>query len=517
MRNPYFKVTNSTGGGSGSQGPQGVKGEDGYTPIKGVDYFDGEKGPKGDPGDPANTVELTQQVTTISQQLADKADKENIVGGYAEIYGVYQEYSNSSPSLTRTHSSVGKVANVGVDEQAVVNDFNNAQIYRDIKEVKDTYGNTFVRIPKFYIRKFEKDNGLHTQISKKQYKGFYLPKCFWDFTNQNELDYVDVGKYRAGESMDGVKLTSKPDVYPLVSKSIVQLRDLAQANNTDELKGYQQMDIHVQDVLATLFVVEFATLNSQAVMSGFSDGNYSDAHVATLAETQTNRVVMATAYADLFRVGQSIGIGTSRGGNQITSYRQVVAIVKVDENNKAIEFDGAPLNISIGNIVYNTAFKTGFSHNVTASSGSPISNTDGKWGCSYRGIESLWGDIWTFIDGLNINDHQAWVCDDADDYVSNKFITPYKSISYLNVNANGYIKKMGLDEENPSTQLPIDVTASPATWYSDYYYQATGARVALVGGSWSYGVTAGLFYWYGSNSSSAASLSLGGRLLRKPL
>lgn len=498
---PYFNVGTETNNNVGPEGPPGPP------------------GPIGPPGDPANTEELTREVESLTQKLEEKVDKTDIVGGYSEIYGVYQEYANSSPLLTRTHSSVGKVANVGVDEEVVVNDFNSAQIYKDIKEVKDTYGNVFVRIPKFYIRKYEDEGalGLHTQISKKQYTGFYLPKCFWDFQKQKELDYVDVGKHRAGLSTDSLRLDSKPDKFPLVSRNIVQFRDLAQANNRDDLKGYQQMDIHVQDVLTTLFIVEFATLDSQAVMSGFSNGAYNASYTAVLSESQINRVVLPIAQADSFRVGQSIGIGTSLGGNQITNYRQILAITDVDATNKAIEFDGAPLNITIGNIVYNVGFKTGFSRNTVASSGSPVSNTDGKWGCSYRGIESPWGDMWTFIDGININDHQTWVCDDSDEYVSNKFVLPYRTVGYVNGKADGYIKKMGFDKENPFANLPTEVGASGATWYSDYYYQATGQRVALVGGGWSTGVIGGLFYWYGTNSSGYATLSVGARLLRKAL
>lgn len=496
---PYFNVGTQTNNKVGPEGPPGPP------------------GPQGPPGDPANTEELTTKVELITQQLAGKVDKTDIVGGYSEIYGVYQEYGNSSPLLTRTHSSVGKVANVGVGEEVVVNDFNSAQIYKDIKEVRDTYGNVFVRIPKFYIRKVSNDVGMHTQISKKQYAGFYLPKCFWDFEKQKELDFVDVGKHRAGLSSDGKRLTSKPDEFPLVSRNIVQFRDLAKANNGDDLKGYQQMDIHVQDVLATLFIVEFATLDSQAVMSGFSNGAYNATYTAASSESQVNRIILAKAHADLFRVGQSIGIGTSLGGNQITNYRQILAITDVDATNKAIEFDGAPLNITIGNIVYNTGFKTGFSRNVVASSGSPISNTDGKWGCSYRGIESPWGDIWTFIDGVNINDHQTWVCDDSSEYVSNKFIAPYRAVGYVNGKADGYIKKTGFDKENPFANLPTEVGANASTWYSDYYYQATGQRVAIVGGYWSSGVAAGLFFWRGSYSSGSAYLSVGARLLRKAL
>jgi hypothetical protein len=30
--------------------------------------------------------------------------------------------------------------------------------------------------------------------------GFYLPWCFWNFTNSRELPYIDVGKYTASKA-----------------------------------------------------------------------------------------------------------------------------------------------------------------------------------------------------------------------------------------------------------------------------------------------------------------------------
>jgi len=80
----------------------------------------------------------------------------------------------------------------------------------------------------------------------------------------------------------------------------------------------------------------------------------------------------------------------------------------------------------------NTSWKNGFSANIAASSGSLVSNSDGKYPCVYRGIESPYGDIWQFVDGVNITERQAWVCADADDYASNLFASPYEELGYVN-------------------------------------------------------------------------------------
>lgn len=184
----------------------------------------------------------------------------------AKIYGVAWN-KGESPTLTRTDDAVGMVANAGVDAGVVTNNFDSAEIFRNITEVTDVDGNVFMRIPKFYIRKTDGVGSKTWQISIKPFTGAYLPKCF--LSGSTALPYVDVGKYVASES--GGKLKSLVNTYPKVSDTIVNFRTWARANGT----GYQLLDVHVVDVLQTLFYVEFATLHSQAIMAGYTNGNYS--------------------------------------------------------------------------------------------------------------------------------------------------------------------------------------------------------------------------------------------------
>ena len=146
----------------------------------------------------------------------------------AKIYGVSWD-KGETPTLTRTHDAVGMTAAAGIGAATASNDFDNAQIYREIGRVVDTLGNVFMRIPKFYIRKTDSANLKTWEVSKYQYPGFYLPWCFYDFTNNRELPYFDFGKYQANLSDDGTKLESKTGKYPLMNKNIVDFRDYAQA------------------------------------------------------------------------------------------------------------------------------------------------------------------------------------------------------------------------------------------------------------------------------------------------
>lgn len=426
------------------------------------------------------------------------------------IYGVSWG-KGSSPALTRTDHAVNMVANAGVDGGVVQNDFDRAQIFGEMTTVTDALGNTFVRIPRCYIRKTDGVGYKTWQVSKRQWSAeWYLPWCFWDFTNGRALDYIDVGKYVA--SLDGSnRLESKTGKYPLVSKNIVEFRTYALANGV----GYQQLDIHVVDLLQTLFYIEFATLNSQSVMAGYTSGQYNAAHVAVATENGANRVILANAQADLYAVGQSIGIGTSLGGQQVFAYRTITSITAYDASNKALIFDGAAVNIAAGNIVYNTGYKSGFSSGIAASSGSVASNSSGKHPHAYRGIEAPWGNVWQFVDGLNINEYQSWVAKDAAQYASNLFAAPYEQLGYVNHNADGYPTAMGHDANLPFAALPTAVGGDSATYYSDYYYRNTGQRIAFVGGGWNYGSRAGVALWSLYDGSGLANLNVGGRLVRK--
>jgi len=426
------------------------------------------------------------------------------------IYGI--SWAKTDTPLTRINASVGMVAAAGVDAGAVTNNFDTAEIFSEFTEETDAGSNVFIRIPKFYIRKTDTATKKTWQICKKKMPGSYLPWCFWDFTNGVPLDYVDVGKYSA--SLSGAnKLESLSGKYPLINKNIVDYRTYAQANGA----GYQQLDIHTYDMLQVLFLIEFAKLDSQSIMSGWTSGTYGATELLTADTSPAGNVaIVSNATGAKFAVGQPISIGTSQGGNQ-RFYGRNITQIDVDTpgaGSTTITFDGAAVALATGDYLYNVGWKNGFSSGISASSGSLSHNTNGKNPFHYRGIENLYGNVWQFVDGININENQTWYCKNQADFASNLFASPYIQLGYVNKNANGYVKFMGYDAANPMVELPINVDAN---YYKDYYFQSTGQRIAVVGGNWAHGGDAGLFYWALNNSSANAHIRIGGRLLKKAL
>ena len=458
-----------------------------------------------------SNIELNTRVARLEDLINIQKDIYNVVSDDALIYGAYWN-KTSDPTMIRTDAAVDKVANVGVDGELVQNDFDKLPIWGEIEEYEDAYGNKFMKIPKFYIRKRSGKGFYLKQVSKMKHPGFYLPALFRDFENDKELDYAYIGKYEASLSDDN-KLESKADRQVLVEKNIVEFRNYAQANG----KGYQQEDIHSIDVLQTLFHIEFATLHSQSIAKGYTQGNYNSGHTITVAESNTNRAIVSNATASAYEVGQTFGIGQQTYHNQVTGdSRLITKIEAYDTDNTAIYFDGNPVNTSVGDVVANRGWITGFSKNVLASSGTIVAD-DGKHPFVYRGIENPWGSVYKWVDGININDRQVWICLDASKYASNVFAEPYERLGYVNHTENGYPTEMGFDARYPFAEFPITTGGNSATYYADYYYQSEGQRVARFGGDWRYGSNAGLSLWYLYDSSGSRNASSGGRLIKKAL
>lgn len=137
---------------------------------------------------------------------------------------------------------------------------------------------------------------------------------------------------------------------------------------------------------------------------------------------------------------------------------------------------------------------------------------------NWRGIENLWGNIWNWIDGLNVNDRIPYFCN------SYAFVddtsTGYTQISFSLPSSN-YITALGYDSNNPWILLPSESsgTANPTGPIGDYVYSYSGWRVAQLGGYWgsdSFVSFAGAFYWDCNYNSSYADSNIGARIMYIP-
>lgn len=160
-----------------------------------------------------------------------------------------------------------------------------------------------------------------------------------------------------------------------------------------------------------------------------------------------------------------------------------------------------------------TALTNGSCDTLGMKSGRPT-GTDGKTGVIYRGVENIFGNIWQWVDGINISSRKAYVCTDPTKYADNTTSGDYVGLSYTNASSNGYASKLGYDANRSIYAFPIAASGSETTYVCDYYYQSSGSYVAAVGGAWYHTLTAGLFYWNLNYIASDANTYSGSRLLK---
>ena len=440
-------------------------------------------------------------------------------------YGIRRTLNASSTLLERLNDGIGLVANVPTDDGAAQNDFDAVYPFSQIKECiidatgrvhykgDPTYaaaiGDWMVEVPLYYVKDVRTETTQDEYFSAFKLDGYRIPKDFIreDGTVCQKIYY---GRFKTGK--DGTADVSRPGLVPSNYRDLASFRTGARAKGA----GWQEIGInYVKDFLHKLYKIEFANLNSQTVFGpGITSVRYTSIDTAVLAETAVNRFVTTTAIAANFNVGNVVNIGTSLGGNNVASMRVITAINALDASNSEIVFDGAAVNIAIGNIIVMVAQKTGQTINLQKPSGK-LSGISGRTSFKWRGIEDPFGNLYEWVDGVLINDNKGYICNKPSLFASS-LTADYKPLSYTNANTNGYPFEMGYDENYPEAQFPIAVGAGSSTGYADYYYQNTGLRGAFFGGYAADGAYAGLFFWSLYYSPSLADWYLGGRLMYKP-
>jgi hypothetical protein len=430
-----------------------------------------------------------------------------------KIYGISRDTTASSSAWTRIEDSVGLVANATKDGTAVTNDFDNIYPWSDI--ISYNYNTTTNQITAYYGDANFKFDGSNGEVLT------YIPEFYYKREVKNGIEYIYISQYaingytkskafsvgRYKMSYSGSKGHSFSGTIPKVSATITQFRSYAQALGS----GFGQMDWRYF-TLQMLYLVEYANYDSQLKLGkGATDLRYEATDNALISEAGTNRIVIATSIN--YVLGQQIDIGTSQGGRQIAKDRTITGIQAYNSGGTvgtALTFDGTAVNVAIGNLIYSCGQKSGQCDSLGMKSG--CINNDGKHSMAYRGIEDIYGNVFDSIDGINIQNNQAYICYNPANYVVDTFGGNYTALGYLNSNSTGDVNTLGYDASNSIVALPTSIGGG--TYMCDFYYQASGNRVLLVGGRFCNFSGAGLWCFYSVNSSSTAFFDIGARLLK---
>lgn len=354
-------------------------------------------------------------------------------------------------------------------------------------------GQVMVYQPKFYylVCPLEYDRqetgyGYHLRkanyyISETQRAGFRLHPAFYD-KNGNEVDYILMSAYEGciydtsanaylkndEQVMDASKdkFSSIAGLAPAtgVSQDLTRPNIEQMAKNRGE--GWHSLGIKTASMEQLLMIVEMGMMNLQtAIGQG----------VVNLPWTTGSDTT--SSYAGATGSTASLGNGTGRA-TKTTTY----------EGGKATEY-----------------------------------TVDGKTSICYRGVENFWGNIWKFAYGINFycevgKPFLGYVCKDFN-YAESKKTDNYENIGFALPSENGYVSAMGYSTNYDWLFLPSEVKGNSSLPVGDYYYQNNtwdGYRIALLGGGWNVGSSAGGFCWYLTYGVGTRGRAIGGRLVYVP-
>ena len=355
-------------------------------------------------------------------------------------------------------------------------------------------GQVMVYQPKFYylVCPLEYDRqetgyGYHLRkanyyVSETQRAGFKLHPAFYD-KNGNEVDYILMSAYEGciydtsanaymlndEQVMDASKdkFSSIAGARPAtgVSQNLTRPNIEQMAKNRGE--GWHSFGIKTASMEQLLMIVELGMMNLQTAIGQ-----------GVVNLPWTTGTDTTSSYAGVTGSTASLGNGTGRA-TETTTYEGGVA-------------------------TKNTA--------------------DGKTSICYRGVENFWGNIWKFAYGVNIwgNGKMAggmpYICSDFN-YAEGKNTDNYEGAGFTVTKANGYISAMGYSTKYDWLFMASECLGNSLLPVGDYTYiteNLNGYRIALLGGYWTDGSSAGGFCWNLAYGVGARYRYVGGRLVYVP-
>ena len=146
------------------------------------------------------------------------------------------------------------------------------------------------------------------------------------------------------------------------------------------------------------------------------------------------------------------------------------------------------------------------SSNSLGNASSPSTNTNTQF-MSYRGIENWYGQIYKFIDGVNVNARVYYVNNNPATFANGVFTGDYVNTGITSATANGYVKNLvasgkGFVASNTSG-------GSASTFVPDQFQQGTGSYLIVFGGNANDAADAGGFFLRANLAATLSGADLG--------
>lgn len=426
-----------------------------------------------------DVVDLTNQ---FNAHKADYADLKGYIG-YTEddIYGVEADFVNNK--FTRLAGAVGKTPGADFDSILafggrrrcnLADDGTVNAYFGDAGYIEDgSNGQVMVEQPKFYYKVVPLQlepitDGIGYHLRKARYYVSDVPKVGFKVhpafvRNGVEVDKIYLSAY------EGSIYDESAGTYLLADEQIADF-------NADKLSS-------IAYAKPASGLTQNLTRANMRKLANNRGAGWQQKDVLCVSASQ---MLMMIEYA-AFNMQSAIGLG--------------VVNKPLGEGNES-ELTGA--TSSLGN-----------------ASGMAV-GTNGLVAISYRGEENFWGNIWKWIDGLNVyidpdtrKTDAYWA---AENFADDTGSAPYKHVGFnLAPNTDSYVSAFGWSEECDFLFLPTETLGNSALPVGDRFYNTqTGWRVASLGGYWNSGLHAGAFYWSVYSSSAYRSWNIGGGAVYVP-
>ena len=270
------------------------------------------------------------------------------------------------------------------------------------------------------------------------------------------------------------------------------------------------------DVSASAYILDDAQVADFTVTTGDKLSSIANAKPASGLTQNLTR-------ANTRKIAQNRGTGWEQLTVQIASASQLLMLIEyatfnmqsaIGNGNTSKTDDGAT----------NMAENTGATTSLGNASG-VVTNTNGIQIVSYRGEENPWGNIWKWMDGMNVKNPSSFAAGQYSDavyvadhsFADDSSASPYEETGICPSYGEGYISAFGYNEKFDWLFLPTEHTGNSSLPVGDYVYNSQpNWRVARLGGGWGGGSDAGAFCLVLGSAASGRGRYFGGRLVYVP-
>lgn len=264
----------------------------------------------------------------------------------------------------------------------------------------------------------------------------------------------------------------------------------------------------------------YDTSASAYKLNDAQDVDWTDDVLASIANAKpTSGLTQSGATRNGFRtIAAKRGLGWSQETVQAATATELLFLIEYASFDMQSKI-GAGVTTKTDDGATSMTEITGATTTLGNKSGQVI-NTNGYSVVAYRGEENPFGNIWKWIDGINVynkNEGSVYIADHG--FKDDTNAAPYSDAGITICGSNGYVSAFAYNEDFDWLFIASEVLGNSSLPVGDYFWQNkayNGYTVAELGGAWYVGSVAGGFYWSVGNASGTRYRDIGGRLLYVP-